>query len=389
MRLLVIGCGQCGGRIADQFARLGGRARAQRSIEIITDCFAINTDTADLTGLSVIKRDYEHRIVIGTRSTSGHGVGKINELGAEIAREDGDAVIGVIGRTQHLSETDAFLVAASAAGGTGSGTISVLTKQLKERYPEKPVYNLIILPFMHEEMNEERSVYNTATCLKSAYVAADAVFLVDNQRFLRKGLSLSDNLSRINALIVEPFYNILCAGEEKKPEYIGSRTLDAGDIIQSLAGWSVIGYGKAPESPSGFHIGNRNFRDQAAEAHRGIQVMNSVLGDLSVKCDPKNANRALYLLSASHQKMAVELVGEISTVLKQFATNAIIRGGDYPRVKHAMEIAIILSELTTVKRVTDFFNKAILYIAARKKQKGKDYGYDELGTSFGDIPSLL
>ena len=81
MKLVVIGFGQCGGRIADEFARLNKRARSHRRIEIITGAFAVNTDAADLSGLSCIKSDYQHRVLIGNRKTGGHGVGKINERG--------------------------------------------------------------------------------------------------------------------------------------------------------------------------------------------------------------------------------------------------------------------------------------------------------------------
>ena len=121
MKLLVIGCGQCGGRIADEFARLNRRARSQRGISIITNTIAVNTDIADLTGLSFIKPDFQHRILIGGQKTGGHGVGKINELGAEIVREDSDKILEAIKTTRHFHETDAFLLIASAAGGTGSG----------------------------------------------------------------------------------------------------------------------------------------------------------------------------------------------------------------------------------------------------------------------------
>ncbi len=64
MKLVVLGFGQCGGRIADELARLNKRARTYRGIEIITGAYAINTDVADLSGLSVIKPDYRHRILI-------------------------------------------------------------------------------------------------------------------------------------------------------------------------------------------------------------------------------------------------------------------------------------------------------------------------------------
>ena len=390
MKLLVIGCGQCGGRIADEFRRLKEKARAQRGIEIITDCFAVNTDVADLSGLSFIRRDYQHRIVIGEQKTGGHGVGKINELGAEVAREDSDKVLEAIRKGEQLPDADAFLLAASAAGGTGSGAIPVLTQYLKERYPEKPVYDLIVLPFRHEELTEDRTIYNTATCLKSAYLMADAIFLVDNQRFVRKGLSLRNNIAKINAMVVEPFYNLLCAGEEKKAEYIGSRTLDAGDIIQTLAGWTAIGGGsvRMPLMKVSF-AENRDFRKKTIEAGIEIQAMNRALDNLSLKCNLKDANRALYLLSAPSQTMNVELVKELGTALKAAAPDATIRSGDYPGRRRSLDVTIIVSELTSIQKVSDYFNKAILYLASRKKQKGKDFESQELETSFRDIPSLL
>ncbi len=238
MKLVVVGFGQCGGRIADEFARLNKRARSHRGIEIISGVFAVNTDVADLSGLYTVKSDYQHRILIGGEQTRGHGVAKLSELGAEIAREDGDKVIDAIRSTKRFFETDAFLLIAGTAGGTGSGAISVMAQSIKERYGDKPVYSLVVLPFDHEEETEERTVYNTAVCLKSVYSVADAVFLVENQRYVRKDFSLRNNLTKINELIVEPFYNLLCAGEEKKAKHIGARMLDAGDIVQTLSGWT-------------------------------------------------------------------------------------------------------------------------------------------------------
>ena len=50
MKVVVMGFGQCGGRVADEFARLNNRARSHRGIEIVTGAFAVNTDAADLSG---------------------------------------------------------------------------------------------------------------------------------------------------------------------------------------------------------------------------------------------------------------------------------------------------------------------------------------------------
>ena len=130
MKLVVVGFGQCGNRVADEFARLNRRARGQRGIEITPGVFAVNTDVADLSGLCTIKPDYQHRILIGGEKTRGHGVAKLSEVGAEIAREDGDKVIDAIRGTKRFFETDAFLLIASAAGGTGSGAIGVITQMI-------------------------------------------------------------------------------------------------------------------------------------------------------------------------------------------------------------------------------------------------------------------
>ena len=391
MKLVVIGFGQCGGRIADEFARLNRRARGQRGIDIIGGAFAVNTDVADLSGLTSIKPDYQHRILFGGRKTGGHGVGKINELGAEIARDDGDKVIDTIRADKRFPEADAFLLIAGAAGGTGSGSIAVISQHIKERYVDKPVYNLIVLPFEHEESTEERTIYNSATCLKSAYLIADAVFLVDNQRYVMKDSSISSNMSNINRIIAEPFYNLLCAGEEKKHKYIGAKMLDAGDIIQTVAGWTAIGYGKSPISFTKQLFSRKsNFRDKASESQKGIQAMDEAISGLSLKCNPMDSKRALYLVSAPAKEMNVDLIKELGTYLKNLAPEAIIRSGDYPREKGLLDITIILSELSDVEKIRNYFTKTISLISTLKKRHtGAESKYKGIEITLKDIPSLL
>ena len=391
MKLLVIGCGQCGGRLADEFALLNRVSGVRRGMEVISNTIAVNTDMTDLSGLKNIKSDYKHRILIGNRRTAGHGVGKINEIGAELAREDGDKVIETIRSTPHLAETDAFLLVASAAGGTGSGSIPVLTRLLKERHSDKPVYNLIVLPFNYELMTEERSIYNVGTCLKSAYLAADAIFLVDNQRYVRKSSSMQENLAKINYQVVKPFFNLLCAGEETTAKYVGSRVLDAGDIIQTLSGWSVIGFGKAPISKMKMPFKGRfNFRERGSDTQKGVQAMEEALNELSLRCNPNEARRALYLLSAPHEDMNMDMVKELSDSLKSMATEAVIRSGDYPRAKGTLEITVVLSELVGSRKIMDYFTKTINYMStANRRRGGIEYGSRGIEEAFRDIPSLL
>ena len=390
MKLVVVGFGQCGNRIADEFARLNKRARGQRGIEITPGAFAVNTDAADLSGLYTIKPDYQHRILIGGEKTRGHGVAKLSELGAEIAREDGDKVIDAIRATKRFFETDAFLLVAGAAGGTGSGAIPIMTQHIKGRYVDKPIYNLIVLPFQHEEVTEERTIYNSATCLKSAYSVADAVIIVDNQRYVRKDFSLRNNLAKINALIVEPFYNLLCAGEEKKSKYIGARMLDAGDIIQTLAGWTVIGYGKSQVPLFSFPFGGRNFRVKSTETHRGIQAMDEAISELSIRCNPADAGRALYLLSAPAREMNMDVVKDLGNYLKDLASEAIIRNGDYPRERGVLDVTVILSELRDVEKVRHYYGESASFAReVEKRQEEVESKLRGIEEASKDIPSLL
>jgi len=391
MKLVVVGFGQCGGRIADEFARLNRRAHGQRGIDIIAGAFAVNTDVADLSGLTGIRPDYQHRILIGGRKTGGHGVGKINELGAEIAKEDGDKIIETIRASKRFSEADAFLLVAGAAGGTGSGAVPVIAQYIKERYVDKPIYTLIVLPFEHEEQTEERTIYNVATCLKSTYLVADAVFLVDNQRYVMKDVPIRSNLAKINAMITEPFYNLLCADEEKKHKYIGAKILDAGDIIQTVTGWTAIGYGKSQISfAKTLLTRTRDFRNKATEAQKGTQAMDEAISGLSLKCNPIDSKRALYLVSAPAKEMNVDLIKELGTYLKNLAPEAIIRSGDYPRERGMLDITVILSELSDVEKVRYYFTGTISLIATlKKRQEGIESKYRGIEVTLKDIPSLL
>jgi cell division GTPase FtsZ len=391
MKLVVVGFGQCGGRIADEFARLNKRAHGLRGLDIITGSYAVNTDVADMSGLVTIKPDFDHRILIGNKKTQGHGVGKINELGAEIAREDADKVIETIRNTEHFQDTDAFLLIASAGGGTGSGAISVMTQQIKEHYVDKPVYNLIVLPFDHEVMTEDRTVYNVATCLKSSYLVADAIFLVDNQRYAMKNASISSNLAKINETIVQPFFNLLCAGEEKKSKRIGAKLLDAGDIIQTLVGWTTLGYGQSQTSVfKNFFSANSDFRHKARETQKGIQALDQAISGLSIKCNPEDSKRALYLVSAPAREINLDLIKELGTQIKALAPEAIIRSGDYPMEKGQLDVTVILSELSDIEKVRSYFTKTINLIAdLKKRQEGINNTQRGIDISIKDIPSLL
>ncbi len=392
MKLTVIGLGQCGCRIADQFARLNAKARSERRAVIAPHVLAVNTDQADLTGLKFINNDYMHRILIGLRQTLGHGVGKINELGAKLAKEDGDKVMDAIRAEPRFYETHAFMIIAGAAGGTGSGGIPVIARMIKERYLNKPLLALVVLPFEHEQTTEARSVYNTATCLKSIYDVVDAVFLADNQRYVRKDMSLINNMEKINRQIAEPFYDLLCAGEVTKGKFVGSRTVDAGDMIASIEGWTTVGIGRTvlPSLRFPWEINKKKFRDKALESFRGTRAMDATVHELSIDCDPKDAGKALYIIAGPSRELNMDMVKSISTYIKELSPNATIRGGDFPSEKHFIDVAVIFSQLAFVPRIRDIYEQATVYAAEYEGQLAETkQRIDELSLLSRDLPNLL
>ena len=351
MKLMIIGLGQCGNRIADEFTRLGNRAQRERGAKVITDAFAVDTDASAMGGLQFISSHQDKRIVIGEAKTKSHGTGGLAELGAQIVQEDGYKVVDSLRKAKRFPETDAFLLITGAAGGTGSGGLPVLIKLIKERYADKPVYSVIVLPFEHEEAINERNILNTAVCLKSIYSVSDAVFLIDNQRYVAKGYSLASNMDKTNRLIAEPFFSLLCAGEETKRKRIGVHTLDAGGIIQSLSGWTVIGYGGLK-----LHLITLPWDEVQ---NKGNQAMEIALSELSLSCDTKYAAKALYLVSAPAEEMNIDLVKYLGERIHSLAPDATIRYGDYPFNKGLIDVTLIFSSLKEVEKVTNYYTKSV------------------------------
>ena len=86
----------------------------------------------------------------------------------------------------------------------------------------------------------------------------------------------------------------------------------------------------------------------------------------------------------------MDLINGLSDSLKNMATEAIIRTGDYPRGKGSLEVTVILSELIGSRKVMDYFTKTISYISTTRRRRGSlEYEHRGIEEAFRDIPSLL
>ena len=214
---------------------------------------------------------------------------------------------------------------------------------------------------------------------------------MDNQRYVRKDFSLRNNLTRINQLMAEPFYDLLCAGEEKKAKHIGAKLLDAGDIIQTLGGFTAIGYGRS--QVKSFNIPllrKRDFRTKSTETHKGIQAMDEAMSELSISCNAADADRALYLLSAPVREMNMDLVKELGDYLRGICPTATIRNGDYPRERGFMDVTVVLSGISSLDKVKEYYNRSAAIIPEfQRRQDEIEAKLKEIDDAGRDVPSLL
>jgi len=390
MKIVAIGIGQCGCNIADEFYAINKYSKSffGRKIEILTEAFAINTDETDLTSLKHIPKDRNHRIVMGLSKTFGHGVGKINAEGNKLMKEITPVVIDDVLCSKKFYESDAIIVIASSAGGTGSGSIGYLVKELKDRI-EKPVYAIVVLPFSYEENAEiSCAVLNTATCVNTVSQYADAIFLLDNERFGRGGTSLGNNLQMINLQMVKNFFDLFCAGEENHRKFIGSKVVDAGDIMQSLQGISTIGRGEVALST--FHRWKKEDYREATKASTGLfGAFNQALNNLSLRIQMEDSRRILAMVCAPKDVITISVMAEISNALQARSPQAIVRMGDYPRRGKEISVSVVLSDITASDRMANFFTRAESLI--KKKQKIEREKEVKIGQLYGlacEIPVL-
>jgi tubulin-like protein CetZ len=368
MKISVIGIGQCGCNIADEFWNINNYSKSffGHGLDIVVDAFAVNTDETDLATIKHIASDKHHRIVIGVGKSNGHGVGKINTDGSKIMKEYHNTIIDGMLNSGRYHESDGTIVIAGGAGGTGSGGIGWLVKGLRERL-EKPVYAVVVLPFAYEQEGEySYAVTNTAMCLKTVREYANAVFVLDNERFAKAGTGISNNFQAINQLMVKDFFDLFCAGEEHNSKHIGSKVIDAGDIKESLEDICAIGRGAIPiETFLG--IRKDNYRVAAEDSIKAMEALKLALNNLSLKVNIEDAAKILVILSAPRDTSTLSVLAEISNHLQEKAPKAILRIGDYPRNASEIVVTAVLSKLTAAPKVQELFLRAEYLLKKREE----------------------
>lgn len=390
VKLALIGVGQAGGKVVDEFLAYD----AQTGADIVRGAIAVNTAKADLNGIDRLPED--RRILIGQSRVKGHGVGADNELGAEVAEEDIDEIQGALDSVP-VHEIDAFLVVAGLGGGTGSGGAPVIAKNLKRIYTE-PVYGLGILPG-----SDEGGIYtlNAARSLKTFVDEVDNLMLFDNDAWRSSGESVGEGFDAINRELVQRFGVLFSAGEITEGSDVAESVVDSSEIINTLKGGGISSLGYADvevDEPKRSGLLSRFGNDSnegidSTEATNRITslVRKATLGRLTLPCEVSGTERALLVVAGPPEYLNRKGIEHGRKWLEEQTGSMEVRGGDYPRRGEGTVAGLVLlGGVTNVPRV-----KELQQVAVEAQQNlgeitdESEDRFTELMDSDGELESLF
>jgi cell division GTPase FtsZ len=360
MKLALIGFGQAGGKIVDEFVAYERRA----GLDIFSAPLAVNTATTDLHGLDHVPTD--NRVLVGQARVKGHGVGADNELGAEIAEQDIDEIQSALDGIP-VHEVDAFLIVAGLGGGTGSGGAPVLARHLKRIYTE-PVFGLGVLP-----AKDEGGIYtlNAARSFQTFVRESDNVLVFDNDAWRKTGESMRGGYEAINREIVRRFGMLFGAGETVGNDRVAESVVDSSEVINTLAGGGVSTVGYATDSVETTdggglfsrvdHRGGTDALDETNATNRITSlVRKAALGRLTLPCDLSGTERSLLVVGGPPDHLTRKGIERGRSWLEEETGSMEVRGGDYPLPdSETVAGAVLFSGVHKVPRIRELQRVAI------------------------------
>jgi len=234
----IIGLGQAGGKIADEFAicRLPGK-------EVATyPALAINTCVADLQALKHIPKSQQIELPnyrLGAMRQPEMGYKAISQVGV---------LENILGRVQRVFEgVDHVIVAAGIGGGTGTGTIQVVCEALAEQ--GFPVSTMITLPRDFDSVEEKKnSVDFLGTFQELIFSGAiSSSIIVDNNLLFDRYITRANSLGLDMDWKVDSNHEIVRIINEMNATtgLPSPTTFDGAELTKILSSGGCVTFGKA------------------------------------------------------------------------------------------------------------------------------------------------
>lgn len=358
MRIGLIGIGQAGGKITDKLLEYD--VEYNSGSNFVQGCVAVNTAQQDLDGLQRVPE--ENRVLIGESRFKGNGVGADNTKGRDVMESETNEVLSYV-NDMPLHKIDAFILVAALGGGTGSGGLPVLARELKKSYSE-PVYGIGVLP-----AEDEGSIYsvNAARSFESCVEETDNLMVFDNDLW-SKGQSLQESYRDLNEKIAVRFGNLFAAGEVNQADETAQSVVDASEVINTLScgGVTAIGYAESQLDESQVNPGllKKFMTDTSVDENECTTRMrslaeNSITGRLTINANIDSTERALIVFSGPSKFLTRKGTEEGRSVIERRTDCMEVRGGDYPRNIPAVSATVVLSGLYDIPRVRELQELAV------------------------------
>ncbi len=339
MRVLWIGFGQAGGKIANSLMGMNRR---------LYSAIAINTEEADLSGLPNVR----DKILIGKYVLRGRGVGSDIDLGASIAEKSLAQMMDTIDAKVRKHDPEVFWIAAGLGGGTGAGGSFVLANELKKVYKNIPVYGIGVVPSVTGMPNDKEALNlsNTVKAFELWNHYFNNILLVDNQQYERPNVtreSVEQMFQRVNEKLAQTLTTIINAGEIRPPpqEVFSSSEIKA--TLGLIGDVSTIGYcAEEIKIKSQFW---RSGMDPGTHELESIIERSVSRSSLTFPADVSGARAASLIVHGRPEHLFTQAIAVGRARLEELTTVGKVRYGDYPdrRTKY-------LSAITIVSGITDF-----------------------------------
>jgi len=184
----VIGVGQCGSKIAEEFFNKG------------YNVIAINTAMQDLKTINIPERQKLFLdFALG-------GAAKDLATGRSAAEEFSDAILQML--KDNFESCNVLLLAISGGGGTGSGAAETMVGLMAQL--GKPISVLYVLPLSSEDALAKHNAISTLSKLAqlSKNDVINSLIVCDNSKIelMKSGMSVAEFWKSANKMIVEPLH---------------------------------------------------------------------------------------------------------------------------------------------------------------------------------------
>jgi cell division GTPase FtsZ len=366
MRLLVLGLGTAGSRIANAIVGLAGKTTQNTAVHAI----AVDNDPEVLDTLTNIERRAKFYF-------PRDNIGSPELLTTNFTIDEVKATLRTYDTTGH----DAILLCAGLGGGL-TDLIPHLVEIIRETMFE-PVFGLVTLPVNEE--GEDR-LRRAAINMRKIRRLLDGVIVFDNQIWLgkvneqkeavshQKVQGLSDKLrfsgaekrdtdpyDQVNQQIAKRIQILIQAGEiqDTPPQMV----LDTREILNTITGMDLITLGLADElleekaRISLFRQKEESIVNRQERAGRIVKLAErAVYRDISAYCDLSSAKKALILLLGPEEELSMKGFMAVRKWIDDSIDGYELRSGDNPlstRQGTSVGVLIILAGLGTVARVEE------------------------------------